>query len=561
MEQRIEIINNWNLKKIFGELESGNMKIPRFQRGYVWERSKIVKLLNSIYSQYPIGSFFLWMANKEYKNFCREIEELGLPKDPESNLYSFILDGQQRITSLYVALKGKQLNGTDFSTICFNVEKKIFQIPRLKTEQHNIPAWKLFDTGKYGEVLTEYVLYDNEHGTTYAQNWRACEQVYSDYPISIIKTLKMDLEEVVDIFERINQGGKRLSLFDLVHASTWAPNFDLRDKIKLFNDEPNVKSFGGLENEVFTQSLALNILEDCTNKNQLKLSAETCDAVWNKTTESIRLSIDYVKSYGVRFVSFLPYSAFLPIIQYYFYRSGFNTVKNEHKKVIENWFWTSAFSQRFSSSSLTKMKEDGEWIKSIIDGDVEDKVFGVTLTMKELIKVNMQNKSVVKNAVLCLMALRNPVDFDNGQPVILDKTNVSKSNSKENHHFFPYSLRDSFGASATEINTLLNFALISGRLNREISNKFTNDYLTQYSLLNNDIKADLDSHFITEDAFNAALNNDFKLFIELRGKAIMEVIQLKVKVGEYAVINDIESIEEQNIIEENIEYETINEEN
>ena len=100
MEQRIEIINNWNLKKLFGELENGNIKIPRFQRGYVWERSKIVKLLNSIYSQYPIGSFFIWVASLDYKNFCRELTELNLPEQPEANNYSFILDGQQRITSL-----------------------------------------------------------------------------------------------------------------------------------------------------------------------------------------------------------------------------------------------------------------------------------------------------------------------------------------------------------------------------------------------------------------------------------------------------------------------------
>ncbi len=48
MSQKIEITNNWNIQRVFNELENGNIKIPRFQRGYVWERSKIVKLLNSI---------------------------------------------------------------------------------------------------------------------------------------------------------------------------------------------------------------------------------------------------------------------------------------------------------------------------------------------------------------------------------------------------------------------------------------------------------------------------------------------------------------------------------
>ncbi len=555
MEQRIEIINNWNLKKIFNELECGNMKIPRFQRGYVWERAKIVKLLNSIYAQYPIGSFFLWMANVEYKNFCREIEELNFPKTPESNSYSFILDGQQRITSLYVALNGRILNDIDYSTICFNLEKRTFQIPRLKTEQHNIPAWQLFNSQEYGKVLKYYTLYDSENKSNLADNWMTCHQIFSDYPISVIKTLKMDLDEVVNIFERINQGGKRLSLFDLVHASAWSVDFDLRDKIKDFNNEDNVKRFGGIGNEVFTQSLALNCFDDCTNKNQLKLTSKLCLDEWNKTTESLRLAIDFVKSFGVGFISFLPYNSFLPILQHYFYYSGLRSVKAEHKSFIDNWFWTSTFSARFSSSSLTKMTEDSTWIKSLVD-DVEphENVFGVTLTLKELTKVRMQNKSVVKNGVLCLMALNKPVDFNNGQPVILDKTNVSRANGKENHHFFPYSLKDNFKVTAREINSLLNFALISSNLNREISNNYPSAYLIKYTELNKNIKEHLQSHFINKEAYNAALRNDYQQFLEARGKSILATIYKKVKVAEYS---DNQDNKEREIIEENIEFEDV----
>lgn len=545
MEQRIEIINNWNLQKVFNQLENGNMKIPRFQRGYVWERSKIVKLLNSIQSQYPIGSFFIWEAGKEYKNFCREIKDLNLPENPESNYFSFILDGQQRITSLYVALKGKTIKKIDFSSICYNVEKQLFHIPRLKNENHNIPAWKLFDTSEYGKVLTKYVLYDNENNTKLHENWSNCQQVFSDYPISIIKTLKMELDEVVTIFERINQGGKRLSLFDLVHASAWSPDFDLREKIKTFNNEANVKAFGGVENEVFIQSLSLNAFGDCKNKNQLNLTAEICDKFWDKTAESIRLTLDFVKIFGVRFISYLPYNAFLPILQHYFYKSKKKSIATNHFKFIENWFWTATFSARFSSSSLTKMKDDADWIYKLVEEQLQENVFGVSLTLKELAKVNMQTKSVIKNGVVCLMALENPKDFDNSTPVMLDKSNIAKSNGKENHHFFPYSLKDKFGTTAKGINSLLNFALISGRLNREISNKLPSDYIADYTSKNPNIVSDLESHFISKEAILAVKNNDFDGFITERAKSIMPKIIEKVKVGEF-------SKRDEELIDENV---------
>jgi len=544
MEKKIEIVNNWNLKDIFNEMEKGNIKIPRFQRGYVWERSKIVKLLNSIYTQYPIGSFFIWVASLEYKHFCRELTELNLPVDPESNKYSFILDGQQRITSLYVALKGKNLNGTDYRAICFNLEKKEFQIPRLKNEKHNISAWKLFDMTSYGDVFAEYMLIDRDK----ANVWRECQEIFSNYPISLIKTLDMDLDQVVTIFERINQGGKRLSLFDLVHASAWSPNFDFRDKITKFNGEHAVKYFGGLENEVFIQSIALNVFDDCRNRNQLHLTAELASNFWDQTTECLRLSIDFIKTLGVKFVDYIPYSSFLPVIQYYYFKSGNKSIQPEHVRHIEDWFWTTTFSQRYSSSSLTLMKEDASWIYNLSLGNLVPNTFAVSLTLKELLKVRMQNKSVIKNGVLCLMALENPQDFDNGQMVALDRTNVSRSNSKENHHFFPYSLSHQFNTDNDGINSLLNFVLISGRLNREISNDLPSVYLEGYEKKNEKIQDHLLSHLINQDAHNAAKDNNFQLFIQKRGELILNKIQTKTNIDEF-------SKPENEILEGNIEFE------
>lgn len=554
MEKKIDIINNWNLKRVFDELENGNMKIPKFQRGYVWERTKIVHLLNSIYKQYPIGSFFIWTASKDdYTNFTREIEGLNLPEKPYSIEYSFILDGQQRITSLYVALKGKTLNNIDYSTICFNVEKGVFQIPRLKTEKHNIPAYKLFDTSEYGNVLKDYVVYDMENQTKLLEVWRECQQIFSDYPISIIKTMKMNLEEVVDIFERINQGGKRLSLFDLVHASTWSPDFDLREKIAKFNAEDAVKNFGGVENEVFTQSLALNIFDDATNQNQLKLTAEYCKEKWDKTSDCIKRAIDYVRTFGVSFSSFLPYHSFIPVIQYYFFKSDSGSIKAKHKKLIEDWFWTATFSQHYSSSSLSKMKEDAEWINGLVcDIDVP-RTFKVLLSLRDISRVRMQNKSVIKNGVMCLMSLRSPKDFDNGNTVHLDRSNLSKSNSKENHHFFPYSLREKFGTDANGINSLLNFVLITSRLNREISNKYPSDYMREYASQNASIKEHLQSHFISEDAYSAILENDLQKFLELRGKEILEEIKAKTQ---FETLDENELTLTEEIIEEDFEFET-----
>ena len=520
--KRIEVINNWNLEDVFHELEQGNMRIPRFQRSYVWEQSKIVKLLNSIYKDYPIGSFFLWETDSQMESFCRDITEFGFPSKPTAGRFTFILDGQQRITSLYVALKGKTLNGTDYRKICFNLEKKVFKIPTLKTELHNIPIWRIYDPLEYSQLLKMYSKMDDD---SMADALIDCKFKLDNYPVSIIKSMEMGLDEVVTIFERINQGGKRLSLFDLVHASVWSEDFDLRDEIAAFNSEPVLKLFGKIDQEIFTQSLALNITGDCVKTHQLALKNEDCKVVWHKTTESIRLTIDFIKKqFGVQSINIIPYQHIIPILQYYFFKSGSKGIIPEHKQMISDWFWTVTFSNRYSSSTLTKMKDDAKWISDIIDGSTKPRVFTVKLGLDDLKKIRMQNASVIKNGVLCLMALNSPVDFDNGDGVTLDNTNASRSNAKENHHFFPFSLYNVFGLSQNDINSLLNFAFISKRLNQEILNKKPAVYLSIYEGINPDIANHLNTHFINAAAFEAAKNNDFANFIDERGKEILALI-------------------------------------
>ena len=104
--QKIKVLNNYSLFEIIHDIDCGKLKIPRFQREFVWKRSKIIDLFDSVYKEFPIGSFFFWQADKKYINFFRNIAELELAKPDHFDEINFILDGQQRITSLYIAIKG-----------------------------------------------------------------------------------------------------------------------------------------------------------------------------------------------------------------------------------------------------------------------------------------------------------------------------------------------------------------------------------------------------------------------------------------------------------------------
>ena len=545
MNQKIEITNNWNIQRVFRELECGNMKIPRFQRGYVWERSKIVKLLNSIIEEHPIGSFFIWEADAKYTDFCREIEDLGFQQNPEAGKFRFIIDGQQRITSLYVALMGKKLGSVDYATICYNLDRKRFQIPTLKTEPNNIPAWKIFNQSELSSIIEDYVSKDPVSGLQYMKILNECKRILDNYPLSLIKTMNVELDEAVTIFENINQGGKRLSLFDLVHASVWSTEFDLRELISVFNEENAIKLFGKLSPETFTQSLSLNVCNNCQKSNQLNLTTQECQEVWKRTLECLRLSIDFVKTLGAQSSQILPYESLLPILQYYFYKTGKNYMDNSHQQLINVWYWTTIFSRRYSSSTLTRMKEDADWISRIVNGINEERRFAITISLQELRRINMKNKSVVKDGVLCILAANSPKDFNNGLVVTLDNTNASRSNAKENHHFFPYSRYEDFNITQNDVNGLLNFAFISKVLNGSISNKLPSEYISEYLTKNINLEQDLLSHFIDRTAYNAAKNNDFESFVTARGTLILGQINklCKIESASSTIVNEDEELD------------------
>ncbi len=368
MEQKLEIINNWNLKKLISELEGGHIKIPRFQRDYIWEKTKVIKLLNSIYRQYPIGTFFFWIAPPEYAGFIRENNELGIKPIPQNGSFQFILDGQQRLISLFVSLRGKTMHGTDYSNICFNPTRKEFKIPRSKIDKNNIPVWKLFDKKTYNVVYKELISKSTTKNNTVAENWRVCHEIFTNYPVSIVKTAKENLDDVVEIFERINQGGKHLTVFDLVHATTWSKSFDFKNEIAGFNTPDRKKTFGLLSKKVFTLSLTLDIFDDARTMYQLRLTPKQCQNIWPRTRTALLATLNFFKQIRVT-GDLSAYHNFIPIIQYYFFQSRLKTIKDEHQKAIEKWFWDAKFKKRYASSIYTRMKEDANWILSLLQKD------------------------------------------------------------------------------------------------------------------------------------------------------------------------------------------------
>ena len=108
------------MTSLMNDIESGRIKIPQFQREYVWEKKAAAALLDSIAKGFPIGTFILWESQEELRH-VRNIGNHNPPTTPSGHVAQYVLDGQQRITSLYTCFKGLSIerNGkvVDFSEV------------------------------------------------------------------------------------------------------------------------------------------------------------------------------------------------------------------------------------------------------------------------------------------------------------------------------------------------------------------------------------------------------------------------------------------------------------
>ena len=96
---------NKQYEALFLEIDSGQIKLPMFQRDFVWSKEQTAKLIDSILKGFPIGTFIFWKTREELRSY-KEIGNHKLPDTPEGDYALYILDGQQRITSLYAIRKG-----------------------------------------------------------------------------------------------------------------------------------------------------------------------------------------------------------------------------------------------------------------------------------------------------------------------------------------------------------------------------------------------------------------------------------------------------------------------
>ena len=520
---------------LISEIQKGHIKIPKFQRDFVWSIDKTANLLDSILKGYPIGTFILWETN-ERLNDVKNIGNLELPPVPEDIKIQYVLDGQQRITSLYAAYLGAEIQKkgekkiTNYNSIYVDLETDIEE----NDEQIVLSEKPENEYISLNEILnfTDNLLkikekYSDEH----FKKIHNYSQAFSTYDFSTVVLRKNDIDSAIEVFTRINTGGQTLTLFEIMSAKTFdeSRNFDMQRSFQELLKELSVVQYNTISSSVLlsTTSLVLSKNNECKRKVILGLNKNEIIGVWDDVIDSIKETIDYFKSvYRIPLSSLLPYDSLIIPFAYFFYKTK-NRPKGKQIKYLEELFWKISLSTRYSSSTESKLAQDIKRVNLIIDNiQPEYKDFVINISPESLIETQFSAGNSFCKAILCLLAYNEPKDFNDNGKVTLDNNYLKTANSKNYHHFFPRAFlkKNLIGNE----NSLMNITLISDKLNkRKIGAKPPSDYISEFKDSNDEIGKTLSSHLITDiDSFGIS-TDDYLLFLNKRATVFNSMLDAR----------------------------------
>ncbi|WP_230209410.1 DUF262 domain-containing protein [Enterococcus casseliflavus] len=530
---------NFTIKNLIHKIDNNEYVLPALQREFVWKPEQIERLFDSIMKGYPIGSFLFWNVQNEninkyeFYNILKEYHQRDARHNVKINIshkdnITAILDGQQRITSIYIAIKGTysyKIKGAWKNNDNAYPSRKLYLnivSPNLDTNRdvyfdfrfltneeaedftedtlwYPISEISQFDVGEMFSVIAKYQelyrkSFPNEsiEKTSYIMNTLGTlHQTMEKDILAYYEENSQEIDKVLDIFIRMNSGGTTLTYSDLLLSlatAKWS-NLNAREEIYSLVDELNMVGDGFNLNKDNILKAALVL----TDKNNIKFRASNFDKHttnliennWDKTKKAISLSVNLLSSFGFNGDTLTANSVIIPIVYYLYnidlpnnYIEADRYLKDRNK--IKYFVQVSLLKRIFGGtpdSILLKMRES---MQDLSEG----------FPLSNLLKVRDTNKSLVitendidylldtkigKYSFALLSVIFPAIDLKNKfhQDHIFPS---SKYKNKKNLRAIGYS-EEEISFIIEHVDTIVNLQLLEGVPNTEKNNKYFDEWI------------------------------------------------------------------------------------
>jgi len=520
-EPKIERIAN-----LINRIQSGDVKIPKFQRGFVWKEDQVIKLLESIYQGYPIGSLLFWLSEAKMSSE-RNVGGFDLPATPEKYPRNYVLDGQQRLTTIYGVLNWPDKKKLHRLNVYFDLDKGVFFHYAGVENDKYVPMSILFKTSEFINFRTKLSEFKNSESLQKTVD--VLYETFREYLIPVVTIKEKTVEDVCPIFERINSTGTKLDIFDLMVAATWSNEFDLNDEVSKIRDSAKLKDFDGIDNSVFLRFMSSIGGFGSTRDGIFKLrslKATELTQLGEKVTRSVERAIDFLSTdLLVPSDAFLPYENQMVVLAYYF--SKVDSSLPEHLATLRRWFWRSGFSERYRGAAEGILAQDLHAVDELITKTYQGQHIKVSLVENDIIKRQFWKNSAFCKTFAVLLASHAPRNITNGERI---DTSVALStfNMKEFHHIFPSDFLKNLKVPADERNSLANICMLASQQNKDVSNKAPSLYLAAaYKNLGRERDDIFASNLISVNTNAPWKNDDYSSFLAERATMVLSVIRDK----------------------------------
>lgn len=567
-----------SLLDLLRSIKAGKTQLPDFQRGWVWDDEHIRSLLASISLAYPIGAvMMLQTGNTDVQFKARPIEGVRLDQivEPER----LILDGQQRLTSLFQSLfsgqyvltrdvRGKQIcrwyyidinkainsNCDREETIVSLAESKQiknfrgevivdYSTPEKEYEAGLFPLSQIFDCSNWRAGHDEFWDYDKDKIKLFIQFEKEVIKRFEQYQVPVISLGRETPKEAVcQVFEKVNTGGVSLTVFELLTATFAAEDFLLRQDWE--NRVQKLHKYNVLNTIENTDFLQAVTLVTSYERHQLAVASGTqpdkLPGIGCKRRDILRLTLVEYKNWADRVTKGFEEAARLLYGQNIFaardipYKTqliplaSILTVLGDQaqslgiKAKLTQWYWCGVLGELYGSAVESRFAKDLPEVLSWVSGGSEpDTIATANFVPTRLLSLRTRNSAAYKG-IYALLLRDGGLDFRTGTSI---DEQIYFGDKIDIHHIFPQSWCQKRGIDSKRYDSIVNKTPLSYKTNRQISDKAPSLYLSNIQKTAGISEAQMDtilqSHVIDPSTLRG---DDFDAFFHSRESALLERI-------------------------------------
>ena len=573
-----------NLSQLLNEVESGKIQLPEFQRDWTWDDKRIRGIIASLSQGYPMGAIMrLQYGNPQIRFKYRTIE--GVPPvqaEPEF----LVLDGQQRLTSIYQSVYGnasvrtkteqkKEIKRFYYLSMDKCLDEKedrydaVFSIPEDRRVKENFDRDIVLDLSDANKeykhkmfpiniifrsnmlmdwIMGYYGFYNNDDDAKdlFKKFKSEIVDTITAYKLPVITLDKTTPREAVcKVFENVNTGGVPLTVFELVTATFATREFDLRKdwlackkEIQGLGDTLRTDLLDGIDETTFLTTVTLYSsyknkkdgktgTVSCKKKDVLALTYEDYSCNKEQVLLGYKLAKEFLLKYQYVFrMRDLPYTTqIVPLAAICAFLGKSRCNDPNTVKTLTRWYWCGILGEMYGGANETRYANDIEDVLDEVNGiaNAARTVNSAFFSATRLLTLQTRLSAAYKG-IMALLYKEKCEDFMNATTIDIANSMLQ---SPDIHHIFPEAYCKNTGIVRSKYNSIVNKTPILAETNRAIGGNAPSQYTKAImkkvaGLTEDELKTRIESHFVN---YEALVSDDFDTYFIARAKALLTLIE------------------------------------